>query len=132
MGRVERHLRYFERFDARARILARVELVSETGCWIWMGSVSPAGYGEAGSRFSVRSADRLSYEAFVGPIPDGLELDHLCRVRCCVAPYHLEPVTHAVNVDRGRIARWLPGSGTPGDAGGCVSFGGSRLVLAER
>lgn len=49
-------------------------------------------------------AHRLSYELFVGPIPDGYELDHLCRNRGCVNPAHLEAVTHRVNVLRGLAA----------------------------
>lgn len=47
------------------------------------------------------SAHRVSYEAFIGPIPAGLDLDHLCRNRACINPYHLEPVTHRENVIRG-------------------------------
>lgn len=48
----------------------------------------------------MRLAHRVAYEIHVGPIPDGLEIDHLCRVRCCVNPDHLEPVTHRENMRR--------------------------------
>jgi len=54
----------------------------------------------------MRSAHRLSYETEIGPIPEGLELDHLCRVRSCVNPLHLEPVTHQENVRRGEGANF--------------------------
>jgi hypothetical protein len=51
------------------------------------------------------SAHRWAYEAFVGPIPEGLEIDHLCRNRACVNPAHLDPVTHQENMSRGKAAR---------------------------
>ena len=51
---------------------------------------------------TAKKAHRVSWELLVGPIPEGLELDHLCRNHGCVNPDHLEPVTHAVNVRRGR------------------------------
>lgn len=66
-------------------------------CWPWTGPVSTNGYG----RYRRQQAHRLTYEFFIGPIPDGLELDHLCRVRNCVSPLHLEPVTHRENTLRG-------------------------------
>lgn len=66
-------------------------------CWLWMGLKNQYGY----AMYSGVSAHRLTYEALVGPIPHGLQLDHLCRVRHCVNPAHLEPVTHAENVRRG-------------------------------
>lgn len=74
------------------------------GCWEWLAFVSPSGYGG----FSVGtgkfvSAHRWAYEFLVGPIPDGLQLDHLCRNRKCVNPEHLEPVTAKENVDRGQL-----------------------------
>jgi len=53
-------------------------------------------------------AHRVSYEVFVGPIPDGMIIDHLCRNRACILPTHLEPVTHAENTRRGAQR---PGSG---------------------
>lgn len=73
-----------------------------SGCWLWEHSITEGGYG----KFYVPSlrrnvwAHRFSYEAFVGPIPEGLQIDHLCRVRCCVNPLHLEPVTRSVNLRR--------------------------------
>lgn len=75
-------------------------------CWLWTGAVQPQGYGSwavnrGGERLAFL-AHRLSYEELVGPIPNGLTIDHLCRVRLCVRPTHLEAVTQRVNVQRGR------------------------------
>ncbi len=70
-------------------------------CWLWTGSISSGGYGGFGIRGTAKKAHRVSYELIVGPIPEGLELDHLCRVRHCVNPNHLEPVTRQENVRRG-------------------------------
>lgn len=70
------------------------------GCILWMGVKIRTGYGRImldGRRYAVH---RVVYMAFKGPIPDGLELDHLCRVRHCVNPHHLEAVTHAENIRR--------------------------------
>jgi hypothetical protein len=72
--------------------------VDGIGCWIWTGYVISSGYGQFGKR---TRAHRYVYELLVGPIPDGLILDHLCRVRRCVNPDHLEPVTMAENTRRG-------------------------------
>lgn len=70
-------------------------------CWLWTAQKNSYGYG----RFSVagrhRLAHRLSYEMLIGEVPPGLDLDHLCRVRDCVNPWHLEPVTRTVNILRG-------------------------------
>lgn len=64
-------------------------------CWVWTGARKTGGYGTVrkndGRRKFSYSAHRASYEEFVGPIPDGLELDHLCRNRLCINPSHLEP-----------------------------------------
>ena len=70
------------------------------GCWEWTGSLTGAGYGKVLTFRSVRVAHRVLYELLVGPVPDGRELDHLCRNRRCVRPDHLEPVTHLENVRR--------------------------------
>lgn len=67
-------------------------------CWIWVGGLTGgAGYGS----FSEDLAHRFSYKLYYASIPDGLEIDHLCRVRECVRPTHLEAVTHSENVRRG-------------------------------
>lgn len=86
----------------------RVEKVELTGCWLWTGHVIRGGYGmwsyTDDGRTKTVYAHRASYELVVGPIPDGLVLDHLCKVRHCCAPAHLEPVPQKENVRRGRVA----------------------------
>lgn len=74
-----------------------------TGCWLWTGSLDFGGYGRLHQSETDTdvAAHRLMYMRYVGPIPEGLELDHLCRVRICCNPAHLEPVTHSENVRRG-------------------------------
>lgn len=87
------------------RAMRRVLVDESTGCWEWQGSKVPAGYGHlnvGGGRF--RHAHIVTYEELVGVVPDGLELDHLCRNRSCVNPEHLEAVTHHENVLRGASA----------------------------
>lgn len=71
------------------------------GCWEWNGSVHKVGYGTINMEY----AHRVIYEREVGPIPDGYDIDHLCRNKLCVNPAHLEPVPHAVNVRRGAQTR---------------------------
>jgi hypothetical protein len=85
--------------DVLQRLFTRVEFTES--CWLWRGSVSGDGYG--GIRVSGRNqrVHRVAYELLVAPVPDGLVLDHLCRVRNCVRPDHLEPVTGRVNTLRG-------------------------------
>ena len=77
------------------------------GCWLWTGTKTSMGYGRLyiinqSDNKSVRVlAHRLAYEIFVGPIPDGLTIDHLCRNRPCVNPEHLEAITLQDNILRG-------------------------------
>lgn len=81
------------------RLLARIERTE--GCWIWPGATNHRGYGSmGGDDGKTASTHRVAYEGLVGPIPDGLHLDHLCRVRLCCNPDHLEPVTNAENRHR--------------------------------
>jgi hypothetical protein len=70
-------------------------------CWVWVGRLNRNGYGRVALGGREPMAHRASYEAHVGPIPEGLVLDHLCRVRCCINPRHLEPVTVQENTLRG-------------------------------
>lgn len=71
-------------------------------CWLWTASLDTRGYGQFGIRHGkLVRAHRYAYESLAGPHDAGLELDHLCRVRRCVNPDHLEPVTHRTNVLRG-------------------------------
>lgn len=67
------------------------------GCLLWTGAVSTEGYGRASTTY----VHRVMYEWFVGAIPDGMNIDHLCRVRLCAAPAHLEAVTPRENILRG-------------------------------
>lgn len=69
--------------------------------WLWTGTVDTNGYGRVIIDGRNMAAHRVAYEWLVGPIPEGLELDHLCKVRHCVNPAHLEPVTHKENTARG-------------------------------
>jgi HNH endonuclease len=73
------------------------------GCWLWIGAISQYGYGRmlVGGRLVL--AHRFSYQTYKGPLIQGLELDHLCRMRCCVNPDHLEQVEHIENVRRGAV-----------------------------
>lgn len=92
--------------SAELRFRMKVRIDGRTGCWNWAGAISSNGYGT----FAKDAAHRWSYRHFVGPIGDGLDLDHLCRNRSCVRPSHLEPVTRSENLLRGYAARGLPTS----------------------
>lgn len=87
------------------RFWSKVSPEPLTGCWLWAAADDGAGYGVYGvGTGRIAKAHRVAYLAMVGAIPDGLELDHLCRVRCCVNPEHLEPVTRRENVRRSPLA----------------------------
>jgi hypothetical protein len=80
-------------------------------CWLWTGAVNNMGYGylmRGGSDHRKVLAHRAAYELLVGPVPDGMDLDHVkargCMSTRCVNPAHLEPVTHRVNLQRGRLS----------------------------
>lgn len=83
-----------ERFWERVR-------KDDSGCWVWIGARHGTGYGG----FTVRgrqttTAHRFAYETLVGPVPDGMTIDHLCRNRICCNPEHLEVVTYSENNQR--------------------------------
>jgi len=71
------------------------------GCWLWTGCKNEKGYSYFGLRGKNRRAHRVAYQHFIGPIPAGLVIDHLCRNRGCVNPHHLEAVTVKENTARG-------------------------------
>ena len=72
-----------------------------TTCWLWRAGKDTGGYGVITVQRRKTKAHRFAYELLVGPIPKGLQIDHLCRVRNCVNPAHLEPVSQRENVLRG-------------------------------
>lgn len=96
--------------DLPARLADKIQ-IDGNGCWIWTGFIGEAGYGQSrhdvafaqryvnGRRRGGRTAavHRVVYELLVGPIPDGLQIDHRCRVKLCCNPAHLEAVTRSVN-----------------------------------
>lgn len=79
-----------------------------TPCWIWQGALNDRGYALGGGNGLGRLAHRVIWEREHGLVPEGFELDHLCRVRCCVNPEHLEVVTHAENMRRGYVVSARP------------------------
>lgn len=86
----------------KSNIFSLIDKTNARGCWLWKGYIDPRyGYGRYGNRKNRKQAHRLVYELLHAKIPDGLFLDHLCRVRHCVNPEHLEPVTKRTNTLRG-------------------------------
>lgn len=88
-------------FSYGKHFAARVARDPDTGCWIWGGARHANGYGRISHQNKSKLVHRFSYEWHVGPIPTGLQLDHLCRNRACCNPAHLEPVSGRTNVLRG-------------------------------
>lgn len=86
------------------RLLSKMSPVPECGCWIWLGSLNNKGYGQislGGRRRGCGLAHRVSYTLLVGDIPEGLTIDHLCRVKSCINPAHMETVPGRENHRRG-------------------------------
>ncbi|SHJ58333.1 Helix-turn-helix [Nocardiopsis flavescens] len=93
---------FFRRVALPDRFWAKVDKTSSpSGCWLWTAGTDWWGYAEFSVNGQSRGAHRVAYAALVGPIPDGLTIDHLCRVRHCVNPGHLEPVSIRENTLRG-------------------------------
>lgn len=90
---------------ATIRFWRFVKDADANACWIWQGQTNGRGYG----KFNVTDhgkarAHRYAYEQLVAEIPEGLEIDHLCRTKLCVNPWHMEPVTPAINRRRQNAA----------------------------
>lgn len=88
----------------KERLLQKA-VIQDSGCWVWRGQTNRDGYGMMNYDGKNRSVHRLSYSAFRGQPPVGLELDHLCRNRACINPEHLELVTHQENSRRGLLKK---------------------------
>lgn len=100
-------LESFSQLELKEKVEKRIK-INANGCWIWVGYRKDSGCGIYGMTSLWKEglslkiyAHRLAYIAFVGSIPEGRDLDHLCRVTLCVNPKHLEPVTRQVNLLRG-------------------------------
>jgi len=83
------------------RFVKKYDVDELSGCWVWNTRTTPNGYAKFRTKGKDKQAHRWAYEFYIGPIPEGMQLDHLCRVRNCVSPYHLEPVTQQENILRG-------------------------------
>jgi hypothetical protein len=90
-----------------ARFEAKVMPEPNSGCWLWLAQVDPKGYARFKGPGRTQRAHRVAYEHFIGAIPAGRVLDHLCRIRSCVNPAHLEPVTARENTLRGDLPKLL-------------------------
>jgi len=97
-----------ERFDFYAR--------KGEGCWIWTGPRHSGGYGTLGVEGEKRYAHRVSHELHIGPIPEGLVIDHICRNKICVNPDHLQAVTNKENGENLETPRTWNSSGVRGVA----------------
>ncbi len=104
-------------------------------CWLWTANKSPDGYGRFAylADFGTSLPHRIARMALVGPIPEGHELDHLCGVRHCVNPDHLEPVTHQENVRRAVARRThCPNGHLYADGNSVSDYAGGRRCLTCR
>lgn len=88
--------------------IAEKFVVAGSGCWEWTARLNACGYGTVKWNGKSWLAHRAAYTLAVGTIPDGMELDHLCRNRACINPDHLEPVTHKQNMERADFSQRVP------------------------
>jgi hypothetical protein len=102
--RAELLIPHLKGLSAAERLLARY-VVEPNGCWRWTRGITTVGYAHLSIQSVYYQAHRLMYILLIGPFPEGLEPDHTCRNRACVNPWHIEPVTHDVNMQRGSRAR---------------------------
>jgi hypothetical protein len=97
--------------DLPERIRVDVYPEPKTGCWIWIGCVSGSRngqnkYGAISVGNQRKKVHRIAYEMLKGSIPEGMEIDHLCKNTLCCNPDHLEPVPHSTNCQRGQAGKY--------------------------
>lgn len=116
----------------RQRFLEKIEIDPRTGCWLWTKYRDLSGYGRFNNPEGSPLAHRYAYEEFVGPIPDGMHMDHLCRVRHCVNPTHLEVVTPQENFARGSSFAAVNARKTHCDSGHALEGDNVKVVVKIR
>ena len=89
------------------RIWEKIHVDRDSLCWVWTASLRPSGYAQVHFKKRTRIVHHLVYELTQPEYEEGLDLDHLCRLRCCVNPSHLEPVTRGENLGRGEGLIWM-------------------------
>ena len=115
--------------ELQNRLLKKAS-VSESGCWEWHGKIMHKGYGVLSVNNKETRAHRASYEVFVGAIPDGMVIMHMCDNRRCINPDHLKPGTHKQNV-QDAVAKGRMGIGRPAKINGDL-YSGSMAEAAKR
>ena len=94
----------------KERLLNNIELITESGCWIWMGYVTKWGYGTISVDYKKKCTHRMAYQEMIGEIPKGMLVCHTCDVPSCINPNHLFVGTHQDNMDdmtkKGRGKWW--------------------------
>lgn len=93
--------------EVTERFLSKVNKNGAGGCWLWTAAINSKGYGVFRHNGIMRLASTVAFEIFKGPKPRGMHVDHLCRVRHCVNPAHLDLVTPKVNTRRGLAGQFL-------------------------
>src|SRR6266581_3341479 len=94
----------YKDFSLMDRFWSRVDVRDVAACWSWLAGRATAGYGVVWTGRCVELAHRLAYQLTVGPIPDGLVIDHLCSNKVCCNPSHMEPVSRGENRARAPLA----------------------------
>lgn len=100
---LQHHHKHNRRYSPLSRELYAVD--PTTDCWVWQRSKNGKGYGQMKMNGKLWAVHRIYYEREYGPIPEGKQLDHLCRNRACVNPMHLEPVSGTENMRRGSATK---------------------------